>query len=202
MTAVALVGALVAERKSSRPLLYVAKPLASLGFLGTAFANGAFESSYGKTVFAALVLSWFGDVFLMSKKTGMFRAGLISFLLGHVAFAAAFLVLGIHAWATPAAAVVMLVLGVVIARWIVPHAPPGLRIPVFAYIVVISGMVMLAVGAGAATGRWWIPVAATAFYGSDLSVARDRFLGAGFSNRLWGLPLYYAAQLAFAWELA
>jgi hypothetical protein len=63
-------------------------------------------------------------------------------------------------------------------------------------------MVIFASGAGAATGRWGIPVAALAFYGSDLSVARDRFLGAGFGNRLWGLPLYYAAQLAFAWELS
>ena len=42
---------------------------------------------------------------------------------------------------------------------------------------------------------------------NDLSVFRgfkvmidqvDRFTGAGFGNRLWGLPLYYAAQLVFA----
>ena len=36
------------------------------------------------------------------------------------------------------------------------------------------------------------------FWMSDISVARARFKSAGFGNRLWGLPLYYAAQLVFA----
>jgi hypothetical protein len=37
-----------------------------------------------------------------------------------------------------------------------------------------------------------------AFYLSDLAVARDRFVARAFVNRLWGLPLYYAAQILFA----
>ena len=41
-------------------------------------------------------------------------------------------------------------------------------------------------------------VGAVMFYGSDLAVARDRFVAPGFSNRAWGLPLYYAAQLVIA----
>jgi len=36
------------------------------------------------------------------------------------------------------------------------------------------------------------------FLVSDLAVARDRFVAQGFINRLWGLPLYYAAQLVLA----
>ena len=47
-------------------------------------------------------------------------------------------------------------------------------------------------------GKW---LAAVAFFCSDLSVARDRFVAPGFANRAWGLPLYYAAQLAFAWSV-
>ena len=39
---------------------------------------------------------------------------------------------------------------------------------------------------------------ALAFYLSDLSVARDRFIREAFVNRLWGLPLYYGAQLLLA----
>jgi hypothetical protein len=39
---------------------------------------------------------------------------------------------------------------------------------------------------------------AVMFYASDLSVARDRFVKRGFLNRVWGLPLYYAAQLVLA----
>ena len=29
-------------------------------------------------------------------------------------------------------------------------------------------------------------------------MARDRFVAPGFDNRLWGLPLYYGAQIWFA----
>jgi uncharacterized membrane protein YhhN len=68
-----------------------------------------------------------------------------------------------------------------------------LRGPVMAYIVVITGMVALAAGSRSA----WIAAAATAFFVSDLSVARDRFVAPGFGNRLWGLPLYYSAQILF-----
>ena len=38
------------------------------------------------------------------------------------------------------------------------------------------------------------------FYLSDLAVARDRFVSPGFANALWGLPLYYVAQLLFAYS--
>jgi uncharacterized membrane protein YhhN len=43
-----------------------------------------------------------------------------------------------------------------------------------------------------------ILIGALAFFLSDLSVARNRFVAPGFVNRLWGLPLYYAAQLLLA----
>ncbi len=36
---------------------------------------------------------------------------------------------------------------------------------------------------------------------SDIAVVRDRFVTTGFVNRLWGLPLYYAAQLLIAWSI-
>jgi uncharacterized membrane protein YhhN len=72
-----------------------------------------------------------------------------------------------------------------------------MRAPVVAYLVVISAMVALAAGS-AALGRPRLLVGAVAFFVSDLSVARDRFVVPGFANRLWGLPLYYGAQLVFA----
>jgi hypothetical protein len=40
------------------------------------------------------------------------------------------------------------------------------------------------------------------FYASDLSVARDRFVVFRFSNRAWGLPLYFGAQLILASTVA
>ena len=46
-----------------------------------------------------------------------------------------------------------------------------------------------------------IPVGAVMFTASDIAVVRDRFVAPGFVNRLWGLPLYYAAQLIIAWSI-
>jgi hypothetical protein len=47
-------------------------------------------------------------------------------------------------------------------------------------------------------------VGAVAFAVSDLSVARERFVHKSFTNLVWGLPLYYAAQQTLAastWSL-
>ena len=76
-----------------------------------------------------------------------------------------------------------------ILRWLRPHLSASMRRPVTAYVAVISAMLALPAG---------VPLGAFAFYLSDLSVARDRFVAAGFVNRVWGLPLYYFAQLCLA----
>jgi uncharacterized membrane protein YhhN len=76
-----------------------------------------------------------------------------------------------------------------------------MRGAVRAYIAVISVMVVAAAGTYALAGNGWIPLGAVGFYLSDLSVARDRFVKEEFLNRIWGLPLYYAAQVALAWSI-
>jgi uncharacterized membrane protein YhhN len=73
---------------------------------------------------------------------------------------------------------------------------------VLAYILVISAMVGLACGSvGAGTVPLMAGVAAFAFAISDISVAMDRFVKPDFFWRLWGLPLYYGAQLLFGLSL-
>jgi len=198
LTAVALTGLLAAERRGSRWGIYVCKPLASLGFLGAAMAAGAAGSLYGRAVLAALVLSWIGDVLLMSARSAVFLAGLGAFLLAHVAFGVAFCLRG-EAWPWSAGALALLILpAAIVSRWLRPHLPAEMRVPVHAYIAVITAMLALAVGTAAAGSPALILVGALAFYLSDLSVANDRFVRPGFLNRLWGLPLYYAAQLCLA----
>jgi uncharacterized membrane protein YhhN len=64
-----------------------------------------------------------------------------------------------------------------------------------AYIGVLSTMLALAC---ATSGDWRIPLAALAFYGSDISVALNRFVRPSALHRAWGAPLYFAAQLVFA----
>jgi uncharacterized membrane protein YhhN len=87
---------------------------------------------------------------------------------------------------------------IVVLRWLQPNLSEKMRIPVVAYVAVISLMVVTAAGATASTGRGAIGLGAICFYLSDLHVARDRFVSRSFWNKSWGLPLYYAAQLLLA----
>lgn len=198
LTVVAVAGLVAAEWSGSRTGTWVFKPAASTGFVATAVAAGALDGTYGRIVFVALLLCWLGDVLLIPKDERIFRAGISSFLLGHVALVAAFYTRGLDLrWAAIAA---LLVVGpaVAILRWLRPHLEPPMRPAVTAYVTVISTMVAAALGTFAAAPSPPILAAALGFAVSDLSVARDRFVAPSFVNRAWGLPLYYAAVLLFA----
>lgn len=202
LTAAALAGLLIGEARRDPRWVTACKPLASAGFLGLALAAGALDSSYGRAVLLALVLSWVGDVLLIPKRPGTFLAGLASFLLAHLTFAAAFVVRG-PSWLAVAVAFALLAPAVLsVDRWLYPHVAVSLRGLVRAYMAAISLMLALAAGLLIAGHSPWIFAGALAFYLSDLSVARDRFVHESFVNRLWGLPLYYAAQLALASSVA
>jgi uncharacterized membrane protein YhhN len=197
LTAIALVALLVGEARGAQTLRFVAKPLASTGFLGVAVAAGALDSRYGMVVLLALALCWLGDVLLLWRAEAPFRAGLVSFLLGHVAFVAAFALRGVDALWLVAAALLVAPVGWAALAWLRPHLPGSMRVPVLAYVVVISTMVAFAFGVFPAAGLVLL-AGALCFYVSDLAVARDRFVAPGFGNRLWGLPLYYGGTLLLA----
>jgi len=78
----------------------------------------------------------------------------------------------------------------------------SLRVPVSVYVGAIVAMVI-----GAIAIRDVVPkgtplaIGAALFFASDLAVARDRFLARDFTNKLWGLPAYYAGQLLIAWAV-
>lgn len=199
-TLVSLVLLLAAESRASQRGKWLTKPLASTGFLCVAYTAGAFQSAYGISVFVALVLSWLGDVLLIPRLQRSFLFGLISFLLGHLVFGVAFARLGLHWLWTLGAVFVTVVIAVAVMFWLKSYVKPQMKIPVMAYIVVISSMVVLAVGSYGVHGIFWIPLGAILFYLSDLAVARYRFVAPAFVNRLWGLPCYYGSQLIFAYS--
>lgn len=201
LTVTALAGLLVGEARGDGRWISLFKPLASCGFLGLAIAAGAIESTYGRVLLVALLLSWVGDVLLISREPGGFLAGLASFLLAHLAYAGAFVVRG-PSWGWVAASLVLLAAPyLLVDRWLGPHLKPSLRGLVRIYGMAISVMMALACGVLAAGHAPVIFAGALAFYLSDLAVARDRFVREGFVNRLWGLPLYYASQLLLAWSV-
>ncbi|MEM7433567.1 MAG: lysoplasmalogenase [Myxococcota bacterium] len=201
ITAVGLGFLLLAEWRGAPTLRAFSKTAASIGFLVAAVGFGAFESWYGQVIFLGLALGALGDVCLLGSGRAAFVAGLVSFLLGHVAYVVAFASLDLSAPQMFVGAVAMAVLMAFIGRWVFPHAP-DMRGPIAVYMLVIAAMCVVAIGAGAAGAPWMIPVGAIMFTASDISVVRDRFVVSGFVNRAWGLPLYYAAQLIIAWSIA
>ena len=181
-------GALIlAEKRDSRAGMWVAKPLASAAFVALGWPG------VDLLLFGALVLAFLGDLCLVPQDRRIFRAGILLFLLAHVAFGAAFVVRGVL-WELAGPALVPLVVAAFfIARWILPTVPAELKGAVIAYVVVITGMVALAAGTS-----WTIFLAALAFWTNDILVARDRFVQRSWLNRAYGLPLYYGSMAIFA----
>ena len=197
--AVAVLGLLVAESRGSQRGVWLAKPLASAAFLWVALASGALDSIYGRWILLGLVLCMAGDVLLIPReRPSVFRAGVLAFLLGHVAYGVGFLTQPLGPWGLVFAGVVLLVSLWVTWRWLATSLPADMVGPVRAYLLVIGVMATLACGVSAGGGPLAVALGALAFTASDVSVARDRFVRHEFVNRAWGLPLYYAAQVLLA----
>jgi uncharacterized membrane protein YhhN len=194
--------ALVAAELVHVPWAYrLCKVLASTGFVGLAVAAGAFAHAYGVTMLVGLALAWVGDVCLLARGSRRaFVAGLGAFALAHVAYAVGFAQLGPR-WPIAGLAAAGLALPAWrVLRWLAPHVPARLRVPVRSYVVIISAMLAMAVGGFAGDARLLVLAGAFGFYLSDLFVARERFVRPGPLNRLCGLPLYYGAQICLAWS--
>lgn len=198
LTAAGTLALLAAEARGSRPLKWAAKPVASAGFLVAAVEWRAAASPAGRAALVALALGFAGDVLLIPKREAAFRAGIFAFFASHVAYIVAFARLGVDVVVAGVALLALAGVGAPIGRWLQRHVRGGLRVLVVAYLAVITTMVAAAAGTRAPP----VVAGALAFYLSDLSVARDRFVAPGFANRAWGLPLYYAAQLVLAYALA
>ena len=200
---VSVVLLLVFEKRGVVVAEWLFKPLAAGAFIWAGLAWGGLDSDFGRWVVLGLVLCMAGDVLLIPKGQGpAFLGGMLAFLLGHLAYAVAFVQLSMHAQALLGAAVLMAVVVYGVLRWLWPHLNAQFKIAVVAYILVISAMVCLSVAVYFAGASWLIPVGAIAFAVSDISVARNRFVAPGFDNRLWGLPLYFGSQLLIAAAVA
>lgn len=197
VTALAVAALLVGEARGPRWVPWASKPIASIGFVLAAF-DAAPADAAGWVLVVGLVACLVGDVCLLSRAPKWFLAGLGSFFAGHVAYAVAFGMRGVDLTVATIAGAVLVVPAVVVWRWLKPHVEPAMRGAVIAYVVAITVMVACAVGGAGPRGEWVALAGAFGFYLSDLSVARDVFVQRAFVNRLWGLPLYYGAQLCLA----
>jgi len=179
-------------------LSVASKMTASSAFVALALTSGALTTRYGQVVLIALALSWGGDLLLAGRSEQMFLIGLVSFLLAHVAYIIAFTLRGLDRKYAMIAFLPIALVSIQVSLWLAPYLPPEMVIPVRAYTVVISLMVIAAFGARGAGAPLLVPVGAMLFYFSDLSVATGQFVQTDFPNYVWGLPFYFAGQTLLA----
>ena len=205
LAALLLVGLLWAEiGQAPGRVLWFKTPLSAL-FVLTPFLLPHAMPWYFYLIVAGLVLGLVGDVCLALGGEAPFKAGLVAFLLGHLAYVVAFAGLTpLGQWINPGLLAICALSGIVFL-WLRPGLGQML-VPVLAYIVVIT---LMLIGALAAifnpalppAGAWLVFAGAAAFYLSDLLVARDRFKTNHYHNRLLGLPLYYGGQFLIAFSV-
>ena len=176
----------------------MAKLIASTAFIALALRAGALDSLFGKLILAGLVFSWCGDMLLIGTSERNFLAGLVAFLLGHVAYVSAFVAHGYRRSWVLVAAVPVTAIAIAVWTWLEPYTVTDMSIPVRAYIAVISLMVIFAIGTRGSGGTWLIVAGAVMFFLSDLSVAALRLVQTEFATYILGLPLYYAGQVCLA----
>lgn len=207
LIALGVSGTLFAEWRGYAGLDRVFKPLASAGFLLAALGAPAWTLPTGTAwfLFAGLALSAVGDVLLLGGREGAPIAGIAAFALAHVAYGSWFVSAG-ASWWWVAPVVVFLAIGHLAWTVLDPHVRGSLRLPVRGYVALVSLMAACAVAAGLQalmTGTDAVDlllpaVGGALFYLSDLAVARRRFITGSLLDRVWGLPLYYVAQLLIA----
>lgn len=160
---------------------------------------------YFVPILIGLVFCLAGDVLLAFSSAWTFRTGLVSFLIGHIFYLTAFLRFYHFGGYFVIAALTATIAAIIIYLKLLPYLG-AMKIPVLAYICVISLMLTIAVTAGAGgvlshKASLLIISGAFLFYLSDIFVAKNRFIGKHFINRLIGLPLYYAGQFLLAFSV-
>jgi uncharacterized membrane protein YhhN len=172
--AVAAVADWVAEGTGRERVRYLTKPAALAALIGVALALDPDSSSVRAWFVVALVFSLAGDVFLMLP-SDRFVAGLAAFLVAHLAYIVGLLVAGVSAGPLAIGVVVVGVAVVAIGRPLlggVRRSSPEMTVPVAAYVVVISSMVVCAIG----TGDGLAIAGAALFYSSDALIGLTRFV--------------------------
>lgn len=194
--AAALYGAVLSPRPVSN-LRSLVKTLAVLVLALYAMLAGG-----GWLLVAALALSALGDYFLSRDGDTPFLAGMVAFLLAHVAYVVAFVGLGQSGALLADRWLVALVL-IVFALAVYRVLWPGLgafRLPVAAYCLAILAMGLAAFDLPPGDTSWMIPLGAVLFMASDAVLAIARFRLKPASG--WQLPAgwfvwstYWLAQI-------
>jgi uncharacterized membrane protein YhhN len=172
------------------------KPLATLLLYGVV---GRPKTRFAWAVCVGILLSLVGDVALLSDADMAFAIGLSAFLLAHVSYIVANLMVGRLQRHVPLVAVGVLVATVVTLSLARPAALP-LRIATIVYGTVITTMVVSASATigGRLAGARLAAAGAVLFYISDSSLALNRFYHPIPHEAYLALGVYWLGQIGIA----
>ena len=202
ITGLGVATALICVRVGISRAYGISKAVASLGFIGTALTAGATGTGWTRLALGALVLSAVGDVALAVHSKRAFLVGLLCFALAHSVYTAAFALFGTRGAILGVTASLAALVAVGAWLWLRRHLPVPMRVPVGAYLVIVSAMLAAGTAAGIMHRAWLLACGVVLVAGSDIAVGRERFGKSMFANKLIGLPTYYAGQTLIAMSLA
>ncbi|MCP4755776.1 MAG: lysoplasmalogenase [Proteobacteria bacterium] len=194
-----------AEYAEKQKQVYFFKPVSTflvitIVLLSLHFDDGT-HRNYNLLILLGLVFCMGGDVALMFKPKTAFTAGLVLFLIGHIVYTVVFVAYNGFWVQNYFAAGGVILAGILIYSYL--HSGlAGMKIPVLAYVVVISVMVNNAVstfysGYFNLTQALLLSFGAGLFFVSDIILAINRFKKPLKYER-FGLSLYYSGQLLIA----
>lgn len=201
VTGLGVVAALAAAHGDKRSAYAVAKAVASAGFVALAIAAGATGAAWSSLALAGIAVAATGDVVLAGHSKRSFVIGLSCFAVAYATYAVAFLLRGVDGRTLAVTAVIAAAVGASAWVYLRAHLPGKLRVPVRVYLMVVSSMLATGVAAGITHRALPLALGAALITGSDLLVARERFVVPGFANKLVGLPAYYVGQTLIALSL-
>jgi uncharacterized membrane protein YhhN len=181
-----------AVARSNRSVEYIAKPATLAGLILVALTLEPDVDAMRAWFVAALVLSLIGDVFLMLPRD-LFPPGLVSFLLGHLAYIGGFLAAGLDAGSVLLVALPVAVAVVVYAAFLIRNmseSSADMRVPVAVYALVIGSMITCALAVGSAAAA----VGALLFVLSDGLIGYSRFVSAPSWGRVAIIVTYHLGQ--------
>jgi uncharacterized membrane protein YhhN len=178
----------VATRRST--VESAAKPAVMIALIVVAALGDVDPAAVRPWIIGGLAFGLLGDIALLPR-LDRFVTGLTAFLIGHLAYVVAFVLLwSPSAWLVVGAlglALLMVGVGRPIERSL---RASTLHLPVLAYIAV-SGVVVVT---GSSTGRVLIVLGTLAFAASDALLGADRFLQPTRDRRVWVHVLYQLGQ--------
>jgi len=189
----------IAVAIGNRFMEYILKPLTMVALVCVAVSLDPSSNSARWLLVAGLVLSMAGDIFLMLP-TDLFVPGLASFLLAHIFYVVALTALGVSLGGVVTGLVIAGIAALVVGRRIVggaAAADPALRVPIIAYMAVISAMVTFAFG----TGVFFAIVGALLFFVSDAVLGWTRFVSEFARSRQLVMITYHLGQVGLVLAL-